>query len=116
MFDELHIDKAVLVGSQMGGSLAAWFAALRGERVDRLVLMAAGALGEAEANLTLYRLLAHRWLGAAVARIFPAASSSSGGWRRTVRDTGPRPAWWTATSGNCGVRGLGWRGWDSICG
>ncbi|GAA2217200.1 alpha/beta hydrolase [Streptomyces nogalater] len=71
LFDELHIDKAVLVGSQMGGSLAAWFAALRGERVDRLVLMAAGALGEAEANLTLYRLLAHRWLGAAVARIFP---------------------------------------------
>ncbi|MET8079281.1 alpha/beta hydrolase [Streptomyces sp. NPDC005303] len=71
LLEELGIGSAILVGSQMGGSLAAWFAALRPERVDRLVLMAAGALGESEANLTLYRLLAHRWLGAWIARLFP---------------------------------------------
>ncbi|MEV8057717.1 alpha/beta hydrolase [Streptomyces antimycoticus] len=71
LLDELGVDKAILVGSQMGGSLAAWFTALRPERVDRLVLMAAGALGEAEANLTLYRLLAHRRLGPWISRLFP---------------------------------------------
>ncbi|WP_413803249.1 alpha/beta fold hydrolase [Streptomyces iranensis] len=71
LLDELGVDRAILVGSQMGGSLAAWFAALSRERVDRMVLMAAGALGETEANLTLYRLLARRRLGAWVSRLFP---------------------------------------------
>ncbi|MEU9607620.1 alpha/beta hydrolase [Streptomyces sp. NPDC048057] len=71
LLDELGVDRAVLVGSQMGGSLAAWFAALRPERVEKLVVMAAGVLGEAETNLTLYRLLAHRRFGPLVARLLP---------------------------------------------
>ncbi|GAB2830149.1 alpha/beta hydrolase [Actinocorallia aurea] len=71
LLDALELPEAVLVGSQMGGSLAAWFAARRPERVSRLVVMAAGALGETAANLTLYRLLAAPVVGALLARVFP---------------------------------------------
>lgn len=71
LLDALGLATPAVVGSQMGGSLAAWLAARHPERVSRLVVMAAGALGEAAANLGLYRLLATPVLGAAVARTFP---------------------------------------------
>jgi len=71
LLDELGLAAPVLVGSQMGGSLAAWVAARRPARVGRLVVMAAGALGEARTNLALYRLLAHRRIGPLLARSFP---------------------------------------------
>ncbi|ROO86423.1 pimeloyl-ACP methyl ester carboxylesterase [Actinocorallia herbida] len=71
LLDALDLPEAVLVGSQMGGSLAAWFAARRPERVSRLVVMAAGVLGETAANLTLYRLLATPVAGRLLARVFP---------------------------------------------
>ncbi|MDX6742362.1 alpha/beta fold hydrolase [Actinocorallia sp. A-T 12471] len=71
LFDALDLPEAVLVGSQMGGSIAAWFAARKPERVSRLVVMAAGVLGETAANLTLYRLLAAPVVGRVLARAFP---------------------------------------------
>lgn len=68
----LDLDEATVVGSQLGGSLAAWLAARHPERVSRLVVMAAGALGETTNNLTLFRLLAAPLLGRVVTRLFPA--------------------------------------------
>jgi pimeloyl-ACP methyl ester carboxylesterase len=40
LLDSLEVDKAILVGVSMGGSLAAWTAAEYPERVSRLLLMA----------------------------------------------------------------------------
>lgn len=71
LFDSLGLAAATVVGSQMGGSLAAWLAARHPTRVSRLVVMAAGALGEGTANLGLYRTLATPVLGPLVARLFP---------------------------------------------
>ncbi|UMP00008.1 alpha/beta fold hydrolase [Amycolatopsis sp. EV170708-02-1] len=71
LFDALGLSTAAVVGSQMGGSLAAWFATRHPRRVSRLVVMAAGALGESSANLTLYRALATPGLGSLLARLFP---------------------------------------------
>ncbi|MDQ2583478.1 alpha/beta fold hydrolase [Saccharothrix yanglingensis] len=71
LFDALGLDAPVVVGSQMGGSLAAWLAARHPHRVSRLVVLAAGALGEGAANLGLYRALARPVLGPALARLFP---------------------------------------------
>jgi pimeloyl-ACP methyl ester carboxylesterase len=69
--DALGLQAPAIVGSQMGGSLAAWFAAAYPDRLSRLVLIAAGALGEAQANLTVYRLLASPLTGRWLARHFP---------------------------------------------
>ncbi|GAA3854420.1 alpha/beta fold hydrolase [Saccharothrix violaceirubra] len=71
VLDHLGVERPVLAGSQMGGSLVAWFTALHPERVGRLVVMAAGALGEARSNLLLYRLLANPLVGPVLARAFP---------------------------------------------
>lgn len=71
LFNVLELDAPTLVGSQMGGSLAAWFAGKYRHRVGRLVIMSAGVLGEAQTNLTLYRLLANPWIGPWFARHFP---------------------------------------------
>lgn len=71
LFDTLGLRAPDVVGSQMGGSLAAWLAARHPDRVSRLVVMAAGALGENPANLGLYRLLCAPVLGGVVARLFP---------------------------------------------
>lgn len=71
LFDTLELESPTVAGSQMGGSLAAWFAARYPDRVGRLVLLAAGVLGEAEANMTLYRLLASPRIGPWVARHLP---------------------------------------------
>jgi pimeloyl-ACP methyl ester carboxylesterase len=71
LLDALDLPTATLVGSQMGGSLVAWFAARRRGRVDRMVVMAAGVLGEATTNLGLYRLLANPLVGPQLARRFP---------------------------------------------
>lgn len=71
LFDALNLRAPTVVGSQMGGSLAAWFATRHPDRVGRLVIMAAGALGETKANLTLYRLLANPLIGPGLARRFP---------------------------------------------
>lgn len=71
LFEALDLRAPVVVGSQMGGSLAAWFAAKYPDRVSRLVLIAAGVLGEAETNLTIYRLLASPVIGPWLARHFP---------------------------------------------
>lgn len=67
----LGLDRVDLVGSQMGGSIAAWYAAHRPERVRRLAVMASGILGETAANLRLYRALASPWTGWLVKRILP---------------------------------------------
>jgi pimeloyl-ACP methyl ester carboxylesterase len=74
LLDALDIPAATVVGSQMGGSLAAWFAALYRSRVERLVVMAAGALGETTTNLGLYRVLANPAAGPWLARYFPRAA------------------------------------------
>ncbi|OLR94842.1 alpha/beta fold hydrolase [Actinokineospora bangkokensis] len=74
LFDALDLAAPAVVGSQMGGSLAAWLAALHPDRVSRLVVMAAGALGEGAANLGLYRALATPVLGPLVARLLPRGS------------------------------------------
>lgn len=71
LFDVLGLESPAVVGSQMGGSLAAWFAAHHPDRVGRLVLLAAGVLGEAETNLTFYRLLADPRIGPWLAGHFP---------------------------------------------
>ncbi|MBB5953851.1 pimeloyl-ACP methyl ester carboxylesterase [Saccharothrix tamanrassetensis] len=71
LFDALGLDAPAVVGSQMGGSIAAWLAATHPGRVSRLVVMAAGVLGEAAANLGLYRALAAPGLGPVLARLFP---------------------------------------------
>ncbi|HEU4727135.1 MAG TPA: alpha/beta hydrolase [Kofleriaceae bacterium] len=69
--EALGQDRVDLVGSQMGGSIAAWYAARRPERVRRLAVMASGILGETAANMGLYRALASRWTGWLVKRILP---------------------------------------------
>jgi pimeloyl-ACP methyl ester carboxylesterase len=71
LFDAIGLGNPAVVGTQMGGSVAAWLAATHPDRVARLVVMAAGALGEASANLGLYRLLAAPAVGPAVARALP---------------------------------------------
>ncbi|WP_112263242.1 alpha/beta fold hydrolase [Lentzea terrae] len=71
LFDALGLAAPAVVGSQMGGSLAAWLAALHPGRVSRLVVMAAGALGEGAANLGLYRALAAPVAGPLLAALFP---------------------------------------------
>lgn len=64
-------DRIDLIGSQMGGSIAAWYAARHPQRVSRLVVMASGILGETAANMGLYRALASPWTGWLVKRILP---------------------------------------------
>jgi len=71
LLDALGLTDVALVGSQMGGSLAAWTAARHPGRVSRLVVMAAGALGEDAANLGLYRALGAPVVGPVLARLFP---------------------------------------------
>jgi pimeloyl-ACP methyl ester carboxylesterase len=71
LFDAMGLVAPAVVGTQMGGSLAAWLAATHPDRVGKLVVMAAGALGEDGANLGLYRLLAAPMVGPAVARALP---------------------------------------------
>ena len=71
LLDALGLAAPAVVGSQLGGSLAAWLAARHPDRVSRLVVMAAGALGENATNLGLYRLLAAPVLGPVVARTLP---------------------------------------------
>ncbi|MEU6586865.1 alpha/beta hydrolase [Nocardia sp. NPDC046763] len=71
LFDAMTLDRPTLIGSQMGGSIAAFAAGLHPDRVSRLVIMAAGALGEGAANLTLYRALATPVLGPVLAAAFP---------------------------------------------
>ncbi|MGW5456624.1 alpha/beta fold hydrolase [Nocardia sp. NPDC003979] len=71
LFDALGLEAPVVVGTQMGGSLAAWLAARHPDRVSRLVVMAAGALGESAGNMVLYRALTAPILGPILARLFP---------------------------------------------
>jgi pimeloyl-ACP methyl ester carboxylesterase len=71
LFDAMELDAPTLVGSQLGGSLAAWFTVEHPGRVRRLVVMAAGVLGETTSNLALYRTLAAPIVGPLFARAFP---------------------------------------------
>ncbi|HEY6794520.1 MAG TPA: alpha/beta hydrolase [Kineosporiaceae bacterium] len=70
-FDALGLEHPTLIGSQLGGSIASWVAAEHPDRIEALVVMAAGALGEAGSNLALYRALAAPVLGPLVARALP---------------------------------------------
>jgi len=67
----LGLTRVTLVGTQMGGSIAAWVSTLLPARLERMVLMAAGALGETTRNMTLFRALAQPWLGPWLCRWFP---------------------------------------------
>lgn len=71
VFEERGLSAATVVGTAMGGSIAAWFAYRYPHRVRRLVLMAAGGMGETSRNLWLFRLLATRRPGGAICRHFP---------------------------------------------
>jgi pimeloyl-ACP methyl ester carboxylesterase len=73
LLDALGLATATVIGTQMGGSVAAWFAARNPDRAARLVVLAAGALGETSTNLRLYRLLAAPRIGPRLARFFPRA-------------------------------------------
>lgn len=70
-FQNIGIDKAIVVGTQMGGSIAAWFAAKYPDCVKSLVIMAAGAMGEKQTNMWLYRLVASKIIGRIAVRFFP---------------------------------------------
>lgn len=71
LFDALGLTAPTVVGAQMGGSVAAWLAATHPGRVAKLVVLAAGALGEGSGNLGLYRVLAAPVLGPVAARCLP---------------------------------------------
>ncbi|TXH08695.1 MAG: alpha/beta hydrolase [Spirochaetes bacterium] len=71
LFDTIALDAPIVVGSQLGGSLAASLAANHPTRVSRLIVIAAGALGEARTNTRLYRTLTLPVLGPLVAWSFP---------------------------------------------
>jgi pimeloyl-ACP methyl ester carboxylesterase len=64
-------DRVDPIGSQMGGSIAAWYAARRPQRVRRLAVMASGILGGNGHQHGLYRALASPWTGWLVKRIQP---------------------------------------------
>ena len=70
----LDLDRVTLVGTQMGGSIAAWVASTRPDWLERLVVIAAGAMGETTRNLSLFRVLAHPWFGRFLCRVFPAGA------------------------------------------
>lgn len=57
LFVELELDSINLVGTQMGGSIAAFYLCDFSTRVSNAVIMSAGALGEAKSNMLLFRLL-----------------------------------------------------------
>jgi pimeloyl-ACP methyl ester carboxylesterase len=67
------IDQASVIGTAMGGSIAAWFAYRYPHRVKRLVVLAAGAVGESTANLWLYRLASLPCVGRLVTGMLPRA-------------------------------------------
>jgi len=71
LFDALELTAPAVVGSQMGGSVAAWLAGTHTDRIGKLIVMAAGALGEGATNLSLYRALATPFVGPVLARCFP---------------------------------------------
>lgn len=70
-FAAAGLERASVVGAQMGGSIAAGFAARHPGRVDKLVLMAAGGMGEERTNMWLYKLVSSPVVGAAIVRSFP---------------------------------------------
>ncbi|MCV3216577.1 alpha/beta hydrolase [Plectonema radiosum NIES-515] len=67
----IGVQKATIVGAQMGGSIAAWFASQYPDMVKDLIIMAAGAMGETKTNMWLYKLIATPILGSLAARFFP---------------------------------------------
>jgi pimeloyl-ACP methyl ester carboxylesterase len=69
--DEMEIGSATFVGTQMGGSITALFSTRYPLRIERMAILAAGALGETSTNLTLYKLLAHPLVGSMLSRFFP---------------------------------------------
>jgi pimeloyl-ACP methyl ester carboxylesterase len=71
LFAALELENAIVVGAQMGGSIAAWFATKYPELVKGLVLLAAGAMGERRTNMWLYKLVSQPILGRAVVQLFP---------------------------------------------
>lgn len=71
LFVALKLERAIVVGAQMGGSIAAWFATKYPEHVKGLVLLAAGAMGERRTNMWLYKLVSLPVLGRAVVQLFP---------------------------------------------
>lgn len=70
-FEVLNLESAIVVGAQMGGSIAAWFAAKYPEHIKGLVLLASGATGERRTNMWLYKLVSQPILGRAMVQLFP---------------------------------------------
>jgi len=70
-FQEVQIGKAAVAGAQMGGTISAWFAAQNPGLVTRLIVIAAGGMGERRTNLLLYRLVSIPILGAGVVHLLP---------------------------------------------
>jgi pimeloyl-ACP methyl ester carboxylesterase len=71
LFVALNLRKPIVVGAQMGGSIAAWFAAKYPEHVSGLVLLAAGAMGEHHTNMWLYKLVSLPVVGWLMVQLFP---------------------------------------------
>src|SRR5688572_14599108 len=70
-FVALKLERPIVVGAQMGGSIAAWFAAKYPEHVGGLVLLAAGAMGERHTNMWLYKLVSTPIPGRAIVQLIP---------------------------------------------
>ena len=71
LFAALKLENAIVVGAQMGGSIAAWFATKYPEHIKGLVLLASGATGERRTNMWLYKLVSQPILGRAIVQLFP---------------------------------------------
>ncbi len=71
ILDWLSVEFCSLVGTQMGGSIAVWYAAVRSHRVERLSIMSAGILVESPSNMRFYRALAHRLTGPFIQMTLP---------------------------------------------
>lgn len=68
---EMQLGKIIIIGAQMGGSIASWFTARNPNKVSKLVIISAGVLGESNDNIWLYRLLSLPFVGELVTMIFP---------------------------------------------
>ena len=57
-----------LIGSQMGGSIASYYAIKYPDKIEALCIMAAGALGETKSNMVFFRLLENSFTGGLIRR------------------------------------------------
>lgn len=71
LFRLMKLTDFTLVGAQMGGSIASLYISLYPQNVKNAIIMAAGALGETEENLSFFKLLAHRYIGPILCRLYP---------------------------------------------